>query len=59
MTEHFISLNLKFAARAPILDNEDSDFIKIKIAKSSQNRLIFYNCTRSFGFNLKTYRMTS
>ena len=29
MTEHFISLNLKFAARTPILDNEDSDFWKI------------------------------
>ena len=37
MTEHFISLNLKFAARAPILDNEDSDFWKVlkllKVAK--------------------------
>ena len=37
MTEHFISLNLKFAARAPILDNEDSNFWKIlkllKVAK--------------------------
>ena len=31
----------------------------IKIAQSSQNRFIFYNWTRSFGFNLKIYRMTS
>ena len=37
MTEHFISLNLKFAARAPILDDEDSEFWKVlkllKVAK--------------------------
>ena len=37
MTEHFISLNLQFAARAPILDDEDSDFWKVlkflKVAK--------------------------
>ena len=31
----------------------------IIVAQSSQNSFVFYNCTRSFGFNFKIYRMVS